>query len=120
MKLITIATLSLATTAWAQPRAGELLKSCEASSRDSDVPRSFCNGYLLGWLEGFWRGQVSAPGKSPALTEGEDLTLEQIRQVFVGYMAAHPEKEKDNVGSAMLHALGKAGLLHAPPERAKN
>jgi hypothetical protein len=62
-------------------------------------------------VEGFWGGQVSAPGKSPALTVGEDLTLEQIRQVFVAYMAAHPEKEKDNVGSAMLHALGKAGLL---------
>jgi hypothetical protein len=63
--------------------AADLKGRCERESRD------YCLGYLLGFMGG---SEIGAAERAGFCLAGHQVTAGDVRTVFLGYTAAHPDQ----------------------------
>jgi hypothetical protein len=101
--------------------AGELKTKCLAAYIQTDTATQAqeqdfgdCLGYIHGFIETLSAYIVDLGGNAPgaySYTIAPDTTIIQSEQVFMSYIKAHPEREKDYSPIVLRDALCEAGLL---------
>jgi len=122
--LIAVALLGtvLAVPAATAKTAGELRTSCltvaipdNVATQEQEAVYGLCLGYIDGVTEGLVAWYIDLPGATvPGIysyTFAPGVTLGQEERVFVQYMEAHPEREKEYAPLVLRDALCGAGLI---------
>jgi Rap1a immunity proteins len=79
----------------------DLLEFCQAGEPGlENPPRAFCLGYIVGALEGWHHATVMHRGTA-SLCNTQRLTNQQIADIAIIYLRAHPEVRPLNASSIL-------------------